>query len=611
MPIVESKKLTYSLYFLVLLILSKCIYLFLESGYNYDVLKAVNDYAVTQADLENIEIKGHLLSSIGLSLLIIPLIYIFVKRFVELERNVFIFTMGIFTILTITFYNLLTFAMEQIVERNSDKRYESYYTGLLKYGILSGKLGYEKFIHKNNDIQNDTTSTVLISNIFLLSFIDKDVVDRVQREGKNAIVDLYIEKVLDKQYDKDRNEFLTKSEQIKQAWEKYNDGKNKINEEFRKFTNTTYVESEYYKFKDEMNKKYDKYSDAKIKFANKREQEHLKIDEYYNDLKRYFRYKGNSTAENKYRNSMNTNFQKYIEPSRWCYQNTCPTKEKIRNVIDEELILSWNKEVGLPLNIVSQKSFLKYPKIRNEVINKLRKNGLNVNDNFNYSSTHFYEAYNLKINKEHKNAVQKFKKEFESKTGIKNIDINLNWNQFVKLFEKEFIEKFDSEKYGKRAISLITTKELNRFYNDLYRPFYFDLHFKDIFYSRDDFLTDELAKERGDKFIKMLYIPPFALFMSLFAGILNLLSVIIMIAFLPFEQKNTFLIKITKVLLKVVLLLIVFFIVYTEANEKNYIENNQALKLINFEMYPKLNIYVKSLNSIIYLEDLNKKLQLK
>lgn len=611
LSILENKKVTYALYFLILLILSKIVYLFLESNYNYDVLKAVSDYTITQDNLKQIETKGHILSSIGLSLLILPFAYLLMKRKIQNETNTFIFSIVFFIITSFIFYNLLTFAMNKIVEKNSDKRYEAYYTGLLKYGILSEKFGYEKFINKDIDIKNDITSTVLISNMFLLSFVDKEVVNKVREQGKDAIVDLYIEKVLDDQYEEDRKEFISKADQIEQAWEKYNDGKEKINNEFKKFTKNTYVQSDYFQFIDKMNKKYDDYSNAKIDFAKKRDLEYSKIDTYYNDLNKYFKYKGNSTAENKYARSMQNNFQKYIEPSRWCSGNVCPSKNKIRTVIDEELNLKWNKEVNLPLNLRNQKEFLKHSKVKKEVINELRKKGLNVGENFNYSSTHFYNAYNGKINKEHSKALDNFKKEFENKSGIKNISVNLNWADFVRLFEKDFIEKFDSAKYGKKAVDLIATKELNRFYNDLYRPLYFDKYFKDIFYSREDFQTDKLAQERGDNFIKMLYIPPFALFMSLLAGILNLLSVCVMIIFLPLESRKNLIINVSKFTFKIILLVGTLSFVYFKGNEKAYINNNVVLNLIDFQEYPKLEYYVKALNSIIYLEDLNKKIQSK
>ena len=188
--ILENKKVTYALYFLILLILSKIVYLFLESNYNYDVLKAVSDYTITQDNLKQIETKGHILSSIGLSLLILPFAYLLIKRKIQNETNTFIFSIVSFIITSFVFYNLLTFAMNKIVEKNSDKRYEAYYTGLLKYGILSEKFGYEKFINKDIDIKNDITSTVLISNMFLLSFVDKEVVNKVREQGKDEMVNL-------------------------------------------------------------------------------------------------------------------------------------------------------------------------------------------------------------------------------------------------------------------------------------------------------------------------------------------------------------------------------------------------------------------------------------
>lgn len=609
--IFRNKKVTYALYFLILIIVSKIIYLFLESAYNYDVLNVVSDYKINQNSLEKIETKGHILSSIGLSLLLLPFVYLLLKSKIQNEITIFTASVAVFTILIFIFYNLLTFAMNKIIEKNSDKRYEAYYTGLLKYGILSEKFGYEKFIQKNIDIKNDITSTVLISNIFLLSFVDKDVVNKVREQGKDAIVDLYIEKFLVEQYEKDKIEFFSKAEDIEQAWKKYNGGKEKINNEFKKFTKKVNIESDYLKFRDKMNKKYFDYSNSKIDFIKKRDYEYSKINNYYNDLNKYFKNKGNSIAEKRYKQSMENNFQKFIEPSRWCEKNVCPSKSKIKMVIEEELNLKWNNQINLPLNLKNQKEFLTHPKVKNEVIKELKKNDLNVDNNFNYSSAHFYKAYDGKINEEQEKALKTFKKEFENKSGIKDISEDLNRAAFVKLFEKDFIKKFDSIKYGKVAISLITTGELNRFYNDLYRPLYFDMYFKDIFYEREDFQTNKLAQERGDNFIKMLYIPPFALFMSLLAGILNLLSVIVMILFLPFFKKDNLALNTSKLSLKILLLFGTLYFIYSKGNENAYINSHEALRLIDFNEYPKLEYYIKSLNTIILLEDINKNLNSK
>lgn len=603
--ILENKNSKYALYFLVLLIISKIVYLFLESNYNYDVLKAVSDYTITQANLEHIETKGHILSSIGLSLLVLPFAYLLLKKKIQNETNIFILSLLVFSAVSFIFYNLLTFAMNKIVETNSDKRYESYYTGLLKFGILSEKFGYEKFINENIDIKNDTTSTILISNMFLLSFVDKDVVNKVKEQGKDTIVDLYIEKYLDEQYKKDREEFISKADQIKQAWEKYNDGKERINNESKKFTQ----KYDYSEFINKMNQKYDNYTNAKIDFEKKRDLEYSKIDNYYDDLKKYFKNQGYSTAENRYSSSMQNIFEKYIEPKRWCLDNICPSKSKIKMVIDEELELKWNKEVNLPKTLKNQKEFLTHPKVKKEVISELRNNGLIVGDNFDYSQTQFNNAYNGRINKDQSKALDNFKKEFRDQIGIENISLNLNKTSFIKLFEKDFIKKFDSEKYGKKAIDLIVSGELNKFYDELYQPLYFDKYFKDIFYDRKDFETNKLAQKRGDDFIKMLYIPPFALFMSLLAGILNLLSVTVMILFLPFESRKNLILNVSKFTINILLLMGVLSFVYFKGNEKAYINNNEVLNLIDFNEYPKIEYYVKSLNTIIYLEEINKKIQ--
>jgi len=603
---ISKNKTKYAFYFIILILISKVIYLFLESEYNYSVLSIVTDFSIEDEELKNIENKGHVLSSIGLSLLIIPFVYLFFKKVFSKETYVFLTTSLIFIISTSIFYYSLTGIMNKIVEINSDKRYEAYYTGLLKYGILSNKFGYEKFIEKKSDFKDDTTASVLISNMFLLSFVDKAVVDRIKEEGKNTVADLYIEKVIPDNYKKDKENFLLKADQIKEAWNQYKKGLNKIDNEFKSDKLTKKAKIEYSKLMNSVKKKYDRYKETKVDFIKKREKELSKTNKYYTDLRRYFRYKGNSRAERKYRESMQKNFGRYIQPSRWCSSNNCPSRYQIRKVIKQELEKEWKKNVGLPRNIKTSSEFKKHPKVKRKVVSELKRKGLIVSKNFNYSYRQFFNAFNKKVKREQNKAKQRFINEFNQKSGLNNIKVSLTWEQFVHLFEKDFIQRFESKKYGKKAIVLIKNGDLNNFYNKLYRPLYLNKYASNIFYDEEDFITNVKAQEAGDNFIKMLYIPPFALFMSLLAGILNLLSVISIILFLPFDRKNIKFIKIYKFLFKASILIATIYLVYSKAEEKNYIANNIAIEMIDLNENKKIALYLKSLNSIIYLEEINK-----
>lgn len=601
-----TKSIKYSSYFLILLIIAKLIYIFLESNYNHDILRIFTDFNTTEDTLKAIEKQGHTLSSVGLALLVLPFAYLFIKRYLKNESKVFISSMVIFSCLIYIFYNMLTTIMDEIIARNSDKRYEAYYSSMFKYGILSKNFGYEAFIQKDVNFEEDVASSVLLSNIFLLSFVDESLIERVKDQAKLPMVDLAIERSDKKdEYENSRKKFIKLAEDIKNAWNKYNDGKLEVNRAFDPYKDKNFLGNEYEKFIRQMNQKYDSYIKAKIDFVKKRDKEYQNINKHYSDLKRYFQYKGNNKAEKQYSDKMYESFGKYISSNRWCEKSICPSKNSIKAVIDEEMSFDWNKKVGLPVTLQNQKEFLKYPKILQSVIAEFRKNGLNVSDNFNYSFEHFKNAYQEKIQVEYMNAQNKIKQEFETKINEKDIPLNLNWEQFARLFEDDLSKEFNSEVYGKKAIDLIISGELNNFYKELYKPMVYDNKVKEYFPDKEDFETNTTQQERGNSSIKMLYIPPFALFMSLFAGILNILSIFLLIAFIPLENRNIRYLKLIKSSSKFLLLAVILSFVYNQGDKKGYITNNEVLKQIDFKEYPKVGYYVKSLNSIIYLEELN------
>lgn len=63
----------YSITFLIVIIVVKLIYLYFESHYNGSLIDISSDPNVEKEILNNLELYGHKLSAIGLTLLVIPL----------------------------------------------------------------------------------------------------------------------------------------------------------------------------------------------------------------------------------------------------------------------------------------------------------------------------------------------------------------------------------------------------------------------------------------------------------------------------------------------------------------------------------------------------------
>ena len=138
----------YSIFFIILIILIKIIYLFFESDYNSHLINVVSDPSATKDILEELEKYGHRLSSIGLTLLLVPFLYLLLKRIIKDKRiylsSLFLASIVIYNIT----YSILTQIIDEFVERNKHLQYNSYYTTMFKYGMLNQEIGYSSFIPK-------------------------------------------------------------------------------------------------------------------------------------------------------------------------------------------------------------------------------------------------------------------------------------------------------------------------------------------------------------------------------------------------------------------------------------------------------------------------------
>ena len=80
----------YSILFLLIIILAKVIYLLFEIDYNGSLLDIVSKPKVDKEELESLELYGHKLSSIGLTLLVIPFLYL-VYNFIVKNKIFFLY----------------------------------------------------------------------------------------------------------------------------------------------------------------------------------------------------------------------------------------------------------------------------------------------------------------------------------------------------------------------------------------------------------------------------------------------------------------------------------------------------------------------------------------
>lgn len=467
----------YSITFLILIIVLKLIYLYFESHYNGSLIDISSDPNIEKEILNNLELYGHKLSAIGLTLLFIPLFYLGLKKYFN-EFKTFIF-LGIFSIILYSFFYVsLNKLIEKIIEDNKDKRYSAYYTTIFKYGMLNNKMGYNSFI-PNERLENlSIEDKVLISNMFLLTFFDSELISRIVKNG-TKLTEAYISKYDFDNYKKSELQFNDKVKEINALYAEYISKNKEINENFSKEDNAFKANTLYEQFKIDLNSKYIEYYSKSNEFEKNKNPSEQKIDKYYEELSRYFRYQNISSAKDSYRTKMINEFGYYIEPSRWCDGSICPSKISIVSVIKEENKRQWLNKIGNIEPHLNKESFFEHFETRKKVALELRKEGLNVPLDFNYSKDSFIEAYKNKLQQKHQSVTVEFKNKFKKRLN-KDIVVGLNYAQFLSYWKDELVTDY-GQKYGNILFSMIQNKNTEEYYNKFYVPYYEEKYLKTIF----------------------------------------------------------------------------------------------------------------------------------
>jgi len=514
----------YGLGFLLFIIISKLSYLFLEIYYNGYLIEVITNNSITPALLEELESLGHNVSSIGLTLLLTPLFYLLFKKFIHFPKVVPLAVAAFMVLSFFTFHSLLTSLMDKVVETYKEKRYSSYYVSTFKYAMLNGSLGYETFMPKENLKNFDVLDRVLVANMFLLNYIDDSLIDKLIDRGQEQFIDVFILKYSLADYDKSRTSFENRVKTITNYYNDYIEKSKNINNKFNGMDSNTIVSKMYAQFTKELSKQYQKYEKAVIKYESA-----IDID----DPKKY-------------------------------------------TILEKKALRKFHlKYKGLPTDL-SARAFYNHKIVKALTIKRLKEKGFYVSKNFNYSKADFAKAYKNKIHRAFKKEKKKFYTELKEKTG-KSLPFGLKYSQFAYRFKSDFESEF-GKKYSKVAYHMLVSRDSSEFYEKLYKPHFTENNLDKYLLSRADFEGDKNAK-LGDSAIKHLYVPPFAIAISLLTGILNFISVVGFLVFMFLKLKvsasKEFFIKST---FKLVLLSGFYFYPYYEVSNLHILQKYKALE---------------------------------
>ncbi|UFS63645.1 hypothetical protein LOH54_05805 [Sulfurimonas sp. HSL-3221] len=571
------KRLGIAVGFVWLLIALKVLYLAAESYYNAHLVDVATSLDADRDRFEALEAMGHRLSSIGLTLLAMPLFYLIGRR---LARTQFQAMAAASLLALLSYHGLyagLERLMEKIVELNQEKRYEAYYATALRYGMLAQSMGYTSFLPQERLGNLQTEDRVMLANIFLLTQLEPALVDRIVDEGRERFVDILILQHDRDAFDKEEVAFKAQVGRIAEAWNGYVDARAKINASFEGRADAATIQKAYDDFKRSLNERYAKYGEGVTRYERELNAELAKGDGRYDELKRYFRYRRYASAKRKYRESMLESFGYEVPPERWCAHGRCPDRGAVDSVIEQEVRKRFEtRSRGLPPNL-NKRAFFLHPKVKKEVIAELAKQGIRVRSDFNYSAAQFATAYKQMVKREFKRAVAKMQEGFEADTGIKRVRTDLDHDAFVALFTPQFKERFSKPRYTNAAITMAQQGDTSGFYEQIYRPQVHAKVMENVLYPRSTFENDPEAMRRGDDAIKMLFIPPFAIFLSLFAGLLNLASLLGMLYALALHGRRGRWVSASKLLIKTLLVALIVYLPYRVAMQEGVLERYPAL----------------------------------
>lgn len=440
------KYLKYPLALFLILLLAKLGYIFIESGYNYDVLTITTNSELSEQAIEDLNHRGHLIASFGFTLLLIPLFYFFVKRKKQLALWL---SIAVFSTISFTlFYNSLNYLVDHIVKENKEKRYEAYYTNLLKYGIINGVIYYNSFIPKERIDQLTVNDKILLTNIFLLSSSDPELIDKFRNKGERNTIELYLQNYKKDDYQEKFESFKKMFSEVEDKWIEFNNEKKKLAEQLSDLNDEKAISDAFKKMTEQLTENYNKYQKAYTNIKKEvAERTGLKdLREMKKSLDKYFKYRGYKKAQTQYRERMVADFGHYIEPKGWKSTEGNITYPSIIKVIKGQIELTIKKKAfGLPSGL-NKSDFFNQRAIKVEVAKKLKKKGIAIPVDFDYSYEQFKKYYILMKNRTFQNVQQNFSEELEKKIGKNDLTLETDWKGFILsgYLKKQILSKIDS-----------------------------------------------------------------------------------------------------------------------------------------------------------------------
>ncbi len=463
--------------------------------YNSIVLDGNSTLGLNLEELQNIENMGLLVSTTGLILLVMPIIYKIALYFTLRDardavlRMIFI-TISSFFLFLVTYNGFQAFT-NYLLDQAKEERYNAYYLTMLKEGFLNDILSYSSFIvDKKSDTKRVFTveDKVVGLNLYLLLFVDDQVIQKMVHEGAENVYKLKLKEFIAGDYPEKEARIINLSARVRYFWHKYNKLKEDANEELALMIKPEKIRENYESLMEKVKEDYELY--------------------------RY-------DSEN--------------------FQNTIAISIDADNS-SSALQKNWDeKHQGIEMNLNSFEAYLHADSVKEQIL-KLAEKKYQTRLGYAFDgSFESFKKYYLNSLDFHADSIihQKVQKKLQ-KYGVRDADLDYDWEKFISLpFIEELLQKrIPDDKLRSQILSIIREKDIKRFYDEVYLPNIEGLIRESVFISKERFNTDPDAQKIGDDALKLLYIPPLAIFFSSLFGVLNFIVMLVYIISLFFWYRS-------------------------------------------------------------------------
>lgn len=537
------------------LIVAKLIYLYIEIDYHQSLLAFLTETRPDREQANALEFRGHWIAAIGGTLMLLSALYasahgwVF-KRFNDTQpAHIFLANLMLLTVFVATsmafVYTLQTKTMDYLLASADDQdRYNAYYLTMARTLMVDGKLDHQGLLSGSPE-QWGVTDTILLANLPLVqAHPDPQFIDTWKTQSAPSLAAYLRAQTFQQRFDSDWAKYQELHEQLAEKWVAYKQQQDRMNQSLANPREQalllinevmTVLRSEYATYQaavEQYNKDYTKLRRSKNKngFSATARKIAPLLSAHYRQSNSQTQWAGDIGNQiHEAIHQMKGQYRLSLPPKKsyWCDAGQCPgghafLTKKLSKVMKAGFIKKHN---GIPPGL-SLRQFYENKGVKAMVVDMLESNLVYVKKGFDYRMVELERAVALSAKL---NMIQGVNKAI-GLDGEGNLRLSVD-----DLVQSPKVSKVMDELIGEplRPDELMLSKA------DFFDRSWSVRANQQIESELSQWMPDDPTMfaegdwyERGTDSVKSLYVVPFALFFSALFGLLNAVSVIVMIVVL-------------------------------------------------------------------------------